>query len=126
MREFREPQISDMTRIKSILSQTRQVVCEFCFGNIFIWSPIYGSEISMCQHFFICRSTDDKPSYSIPKGDGDYIHCVEALLEEANSQGNNLELYAITESEKDMLERLMPSKFRFIESRHNFDYVYSV
>ena len=126
MREFRAPLITDKQRIKEILAQTSQTACEFCFGNIFIWSPIYGSELSMCQHFLICRSTDNKPSYSIPKGDGDYRHCIEALREEANSQGNNLELYAITEPEKEMLEQLMPGKFSFIESRHNFDYVYSV
>ncbi len=126
MREFREPLISDKKRIKEILSQTRQTTCEFCFGNIFIWAPVYGAEISMCKHFFVCRSTDDKPSYSVPKGDGDFTTCIGALYEEALSQGNNLELYAITEDEKDMLEQLMPGRFSFIESRHNFDYVYSV
>lgn len=126
MREFREPQMSDKQRTIEILSQTQQTACEFCFGNIFIWSPIYGSEISMCSHFLICRSTDQKPSYSIPKGDGDFTSCIESLREEASEVGHNLELYAITESEKIMLEQLMPNKFRFIESRHNFDYVYSV
>ncbi len=126
MREFREPLITDKQRVQEILSQTRQTACEFCFGNIFIWSPIYGSELSMCKHFLICRSTDDKPSYSIPKGNGDYTQCIEALKEEANADGHNLELYAITEPEKEMLEEIMPGKFRFVESRHNFDYVYSV
>ena len=126
MRDFREPFISDKQRIEEILSKTRQTTCEFCFGNIFMWSPIYGTEISMCEHFFVCRSTDAKPSYSVPKGDGDFTKCINNLLEEANSQGNNLELYAISEGEKDMLEKLMPGKFSFIESRHNFDYVYSV
>jgi len=126
MREFREPQILDKQRIEEILSQTRQTTCEFCFGNIFMWSPIYGTEISMCKHFFVCRSTDAKPSYSIPKGDGDFTQCIESLREEANSQGNNLELYAISEGEKDMLEQLLPGKFKFIERRDNFDYVYLV
>ncbi|MFY9198059.1 MAG: phosphatidylglycerol lysyltransferase domain-containing protein [Acutalibacteraceae bacterium] len=126
MREFREPVICDKPKIKEILSKTRQTTCEFCFGNIFMWAPVYGAEISMCEHFFVCRSTDEKPSYSVPKGDGDFTKCIGALHEEALSQGNNLELYAITEQEKEELEILMPGKFSFIESRHNFDYVYSV
>lgn len=127
MREFREPQISDKPKIDYILSHNRQTVCEFCFGNIFIWGPIFGTQISMCsKDFLVCRSTDEKPSYSIPKGHGDFSECVKALKSEAESDGHRLELYAVTQKEKEQLESLFPNKFRFIESRHNFDYVYSL
>lgn len=125
MREFRQPLISDREKINQTLSHVRQTGCEFCFGNIFIWAPIYGAEISTCKHFLICRSTDEKPSYSIPKGDGDFTQCIDNLKEEALSEGNPFELYGITDENRLEIENLMPGRFVFTEHRNSFDYLYS-
>lgn len=125
MREFREPQISDKSKVDYILSHDRQIVCEFCFGNIFIWGPIFGTQISMCnKDFLVCRSTDEKPSYSVPKGHGIFKECINALKKEAEHDENRLEFYSVTQQDKRTMEKIFPNKFRFIESRHNFDYVY--
>jgi hypothetical protein len=124
--EFKEPVISDKQWVTDILKRSKQVGCEFCFGNIFMWSPVYGSQITTCQEgFFLCKSTDDKPSYSMPKGGNDIKRCIDFLKSDARNMGHNLEIYAVTETEKQMLESLFPNKFRFHESRNSFDYVYS-
>ena len=126
MRDFRAPVISDRDHLVSILSHSKQTACEFCFGNIFCWAPVYGAEISMCEHFLICRSTDDIPSFSMPKGDGDFTDCIKGLKADADAAGIPLELYAVTEPEKDMLEKMFPGEFDFLERRNDFDYIYRV
>ena len=124
MIEFRAPRIGDREWVSALMQSTGRESCEYCFGNLFIWSPSYDTKIVRIDDWFVSRSGAEDGMYCFPMGHGDLRAVVDALLEDSRERGGQLRFYGVTEPDKLALEQAMPGKFRFEEDRDFFDYIY--
>lgn len=124
MLDFRAPQITDRQWVMQLIDSTRRESCEYCFGNIFIWSPIYDTYIARFEDFFLTAGMGQYDEYCFPMGHGDLRKAIEALRADARERGRNLRFFGVTESDKLALESVCPGEFLYEEDRDFFDYIY--
>ena len=123
--EFRPPRIEDKEWVSALMQSTGRESCEYCFGNLFIWSPFYGTKIACVDGFFVAYSDSDEAPYCFPMGKGDLRAVLDKLLDDARARGRTLSFFGVTEPDRRLLESLMPGQFRYEEDRPFFDYIYS-
>ncbi len=124
MLDFKAPRIKDSPWVTQLMDSTRRESCEYCFGNIFIWSPIYSTYIARFEDFFLAADIRDDGAYCFPMGHGDLRKAVEAVRADARERARNLRFFGVTESDKRMLEAVCPGEFTFEPDRDFFDYIY--
>ena len=122
--DFHSPSLSDREWVQKAFSSSRTDCCEYCFGNIYMWSDIYNNKISNIDGIFVSADFSDNPVFCYPIGNGDKKAVIKALIEYAKSLGTVLSFYGLTEADKLELESLFPEKFEFDETRDFFDYLY--
>lgn len=125
MLEFKVPELSDQAWVSEIMRNSGELACEYCFGNLYMWSPIYQNTIAEYKGMFLAKSGTEKPSYLFPCGNGDKKSALEALIKTAEFSGTPLELYSLTPKKVRELDCLMPGKFDFSPTREYFDYIYN-
>lgn len=114
------PTLADRDWVRKALQFSGRDGADFCFGTIYMWSPVYDYCIADIDGMFVGRSGD---SYSLPAGDGDASYILRELMEESEAP---LKLHAICEYQKTWMEETFPGRFSFTEDRDNEDYIYSV
>lgn len=125
MLEFRKPELSDKDWVNQVMEHSGDMACEYCFGNLYMWSAVYGNTITDYNGLFIARDGNDDVMYLYPCGKGDKKGAVEHLIEYSLKNDNvPLKMYCLTPSKVRELEAMMPEKFDFIETRDYFDYIY--
>ncbi len=124
MLEFKAPCIEDRPWVMQLMDSTRRESCEYCFGNIFVWSPIYNTYIARFEDFFLAAGMGDDGEYCFPMGHGDLRKAVDALRADARERGRQLRFFGVTESDKLSLESVFPGEFSFEPDRDSFDYIY--
>lgn len=122
--DFCSPALSDKAWVKEAFEYEQTDCCEYCFGNIFMWSDIYNNKILNYNGMFISADFSENPIFCYPVGKGDKKAAVKALIEYAKEIGTVLKFFGITESNKEELEEMFPGKFHIAETREFFDYVY--
>ncbi|MEG1845741.1 MAG: phosphatidylglycerol lysyltransferase domain-containing protein [Oscillospiraceae bacterium] len=125
MLNFKAPTIADKAWTSEIMRKSGDMACEYCFGNLYMWSTIYENTIANYNGMFLARDGGKNPSFLYPCGDGDKLGAINELIEFSKSQGEKLLMYCLTPSKVRELEKLMPEKFYFEEMRDYFDYIYS-
>ncbi|MFR5876410.1 MAG: DUF2156 domain-containing protein [Eubacterium sp.] len=127
MLSFSKPEIEDKQWVNECLRHANSMNCEYSFGNIFIWSTAYSTEICHYKDFFICRWGKDKNiSYSLPLGEGDFTDAVEQIIADAKSQGVKARIYGVTEGYLSMLQEAFTGKFEYFYDDGYNDYIYSI
>ena len=121
---FHTPTLSDKNRVESIFRQVQTDCCEYCFGNIYMWSAIYKNKILIDNGIFVSADFTEAPVFCYPVGAGDKKPMISKLIEYAKSRGLTLEFFGLTEKDKNELEDLFPDKFEIREDRDSFDYLY--
>ncbi len=124
MIDFKAPRIEDRPWVTQLMDSTRRESCEYCFGNIFIWSPIYSTYIARFEDYFLAADIRDNGAYCFPMGHGDLRKAVDAVRADARERGRNLQFFGVTETDKRMLEAVCPGEFTFEADRDFFDYIY--
>lgn len=117
--DFHSPTLSEKQAVQEIFDSDSTDCCEYCFGNVFMWSDIYETEICVQNGVFVSRSFKDS-FYCYPKGSGDK----KAVIEEIIKNDKNALFYALTESDKNELCYLFPDEFEISEERDAFEYIY--
>ena len=46
MLEFRNPELSDRAWVTGVMERSGDMACEYCFGNLYIWAPVYENTIA--------------------------------------------------------------------------------
>lgn len=127
MLNFKKPEISDRDWVNSCLSHANSFNCEYDFGNLFVWSTSYRTEICHYKDFFICRwGKGDNLSYSLPIGQGDFSDAVNEIVEDAKKMGVKARIYGITDGYLSMLQEAFTGKFTYSTSDDYSDYIYLV
>ena len=126
MLEFRNPELSDRAWVTGVMERSGDMACEYCFGNLYIWAPVYENTICEYDGMFLARDGVGDPMYLYPCGDGDKKAAVNELIRYAeNHDGARLTMYCLTPSNVRELEDMMPGKFEFTEMREFADYIYN-
>ncbi len=122
--EFHSPALSDRSWVEDAFLKGNTDCCEYCFGNIFMWSQIYNNKICNDNGIFISADFTDEPVFCYPIGVGDKKATIERLIEYSKGLGVALEFFGVTDKDKQELEALFPNEFQITETREYFDYVY--
>lgn len=126
MLTFKRPEISDKIWVNECLKHASSLNCEYSFGNLFIWSTAYSTEICKYNDFLITRWGRGKNiSYSVPLGEGDFTSAINEIIEDAKSLGNKPRIYGITESYLALLQEAFLGKFEYKYDDGFNDYIYS-
>ncbi|MDR3645544.1 MAG: phosphatidylglycerol lysyltransferase domain-containing protein [Clostridia bacterium] len=125
MIEFREPQLSDKPAIDAIFHHQSQRLCEYSFGNVFIWRRFYVTRIAFVKGFLLIRSNfRGKPCYIYPAGSGDVYEMLELLREDAAQRGEKLFFSSVTAEMRQTIARYFPDEILYTPLRDYYDYVY--
>lgn len=127
MLEFHKATLSDKDWVNKCLTHAGSYNCEYTFGNLFVWSTAYCTEICHYNDFLICRwGRGDDISYSLPIGEGDFSDAVIAIVENAKELGVTPKIYGITDGYLAMLQEAFTGKFSYEFDDGYNDYIYSV
>ena len=126
MLEFKTPEIDDKVWVDKCLKHAKNMNCEYTFGNLYIWSTAYSTQICHYKDFMICRwGKGDDINYSLPIGQGDFTDAVNQIIADAKSQGVKPVIYGITSTYLTMLKEAFLGKFTYELDDDTFDYIYS-
>lgn len=117
--DFHYPTLSDKETVQKIFDKDNTDCCEYCFGNLFMWSDVYENKINTDNGIFISKTFKDS-FYCYPRGGGDKKAVIESIIE----KDKNAQFYGLTEKDKDELLTLFPDKFECFEDRDAFEYIY--
>lgn len=123
--EFHSPTLADKNWVQKAFNEEQTDCCEYCFGNIFMWSQIYENKICNYNGIFISLDFTDTPAFCYPVGNGDKRSAIEALIKYSKQNGIVLMFFGMTERNRDELNALFPNQFHFYEERDCFDYLYT-
>ncbi len=122
--EFHSPTLFDRDWVEKAFLKGNTDCCEYCFGNIYMWSQIYNNKICNDNGIFVSVDLTDEPVFCYPIGIGDKKATIERLIEHSKNLGGALEFFGVTDRDKEELECLFPNQFEITETREYFDYVY--
>lgn len=125
MLEFKKPEMSDQKWVTEIMRQSGELACEYCFGNLYMWSAVYDNTIARYGDLFIARDGNEQPMYLFPCGEGDKKGAIAELLCCAKQDGVPLTMYCLTPKRVRELDCLYPDKFEYIPMREYYDYIYN-
>lgn len=127
MLDFTIPTIDDKQWVDECLNNEKSMNCEYTFGNVYVWSTSYSTQICKYKDFFICRwGKNGDYSYSLPIGKGDFKDACIQLFNDAKENGIKPRIYGVTEKYKDKLIELFGDVFSFKHDDGMNDYIYSV
>ena len=123
--DFKPAKLTDKEWVKQITEGLSFFNSEYGFGNMFIWSDAFKTEIARYKDFVLLRSVlEDEPVYSFPVGRGDLKGAVDFLIEYAKDNSHNLVFFNATESVIPFLDDNYPEKFIYKPRREVSDYIY--
>lgn len=126
MLEFRELQIEDKKRADEILYKLNYRLCEYCFGDLFIWRNIYNTRIAFTNDYmFIKFKSGNKNYYLFPAGNGKLDDAISIIYNDAMNSDDDFRLACVTPEMKSELESVFPGKFDYKTARDSFDYIYN-
>lgn len=124
MLEFKKPTLADMDWVTRAMRSSGEMACEYCFGNLYIWTEVYGNTIAGRDGMLFARDGGENPIYLYPCGEGDMKAAIAELLELEKVDNKPLEMYCLTPDRVRQLEALYPDEFEFEADRDYFDYIY--
>lgn len=126
MLNFRQPELQDMTWVKKVMTASNEMACEYCFGNLYMWSRVYKNTIAEFDGLFLARDGVEDACYFYPCGVGDKKKAIEELIKfsKANNE-KTFEMYCLTPKNVEELKNMYQDEFEFLEDRAYFDYIYS-
>lgn len=122
--DFYTPTFSDREWITKAFMSRQPDCCEFCFGNIFMWSDIYENKVRNYNGIFISGDFTDEPVFCYPAGTGNKKEVIKSIIDFSKEQNFPLLFYGLTATDRDELMNLFPSQFAITEDRDFSDYVY--
>lgn len=88
MIEFRKPLLGDKPRVDEYLRKSNFRGCEYTFGNIFVWSAHFNTEICFNDGFcFEKTGAGDDTMFVYPYGEGSVEEAVGKIREYAEANG---------------------------------------
>jgi hypothetical protein len=128
MLDFKKIELSDRQWMQPLIEAADLDVCTCCFATMYIWKDIYYTRVARVNDYAVIKTgvENDRIYYSFPIGHGDVKPVLEAMMEDARENGSNFVLAGVLPQQQEVLENLWPGRFRFVEVRDDWDYIYSL
>lgn len=125
MLSFRPVTLSDKELINSYLKQQHTRLFTYSFEVLFLWRNVYDFQIAEFDNHLLIKTYVDGCHYFLfPVGDDNLLATLEAMLDHSFCLDCTPVIGQITPENKEVMERLMPGKFKFIPSRNEYEYLY--
>ncbi len=124
MLEFLTPTLKDKQWAKSIFEDSGYISSDNAFGTAFIWKDVYNLKICKYNNFLLRLYEGKQTFYGFPLGKGDLKEVIEVLINDAQKRNIDFCFTGITASMILILNKIMPEKFIFSETRNTADYIY--
>lgn len=123
---FKPIDLSDKETVQKYTLCSPRRNCDLSFVNLYSWRFLYQTEIAEMNGFLLFRFyADGQLAYMMPVGEGSDIRpVIEALMEDAKSQGAPFRLLGVCVNMRAELENAFPDRFNFVSDRDYADYIY--
>ncbi len=123
---FKEVQIEDAKWAVPLLEAGGARSCEYAFANIFMWRPVYGTQIARFEDFAVVRDllNDGFAYYQFPMGEGNLKNVIDAILDDAKQLGKQPIFSTIPSEKLGEMNALYPGQFVYESPIGARDYVY--
>lgn len=125
---FEEVTLSHRPAITSVVAESGELGCEYCFGNFFMWAWVYNTRIHLGDHFFVTKEERPFPRYLCPTGnlgESEFQALIPALIADARKSGHPFAMHRVRKDCIARIRELYPDRFAFAPERDDFDYLYS-
>ncbi len=123
MIDFRPISLADKETYEKLKSEDSSRGCEMSFANLFLWG---NQKVAIVDNQMCFLATFSRSVYPFPVGGGDKKIALDAIINDAKERGFPLEITAVCEREKEILQELYPDSFEFSSNIDSFDYVYNI
>ena len=125
MIKFKDITLEDKEAITSITMNSERKNCDLSFSNLCSWRFMYDTKFAIVDGFLLFKFyMNNQLAYMMPVGEGDLKKILEAIIDDATSEGKYFLMYGVCNNMKDEIEKLMPGKFDFSSNRDYVDYIY--
>ena len=126
MLDFHEISVEDKSRLQPLLRNEKNRDCEYTFGNVILWSEIYGTKVAYLDEAAIIRHERHGAGYLVPVGRYDLKAVVELMLEDARrcNKEDRFSILAADISDFEKIEKIFPGRFQYREERDYAEYIY--
>jgi len=125
MIKFKDITLEDKEAITSITMNSERKNCDLSFSNLCSWRFMYDTKFAIVDGFLLFKFyMNNQLAYMMPVGEGDLKKILEAIIDDAASEGESFLMYGVCNNMKDEIEKLMPGKFDFSSNRDYVDYIY--
>ena len=125
MIQFKDIELEDKELITSFTLNSPRQNCDLSFSNLCSWRFLYNTKFAVMDGFLLLKFwAEGELVYMMPIGNGDLNKVLNALIEDANREGEPFCLLGICAGMCAELETFMPGKFQFTADRDYADYIY--
>ena len=121
---FEKLDLSRKAEYERILQHSGQRGCEYSFVNLYLWGRQKAAFLDGCLVLF--SHFRGKSLYPFPVGSGDLGAVIDAVIHDARMRGIPCRFSGLTQSDRELLERLYPGRFHFHFNRDAYDYLYAI
>ena len=122
---FKDIELQDKELITSFTLNSPRRNCDLSFSNLCSWRFLYNTKFAIMDGFLLLKFwAEGELVYMMPIGNGDLNKVLDALIEDANREGEPFCLLGICAEMCSELETFMPGRFQFTADRDYADYVY--
>ena len=126
---FKEIELSDRDILSRFFKACQNQNSECTFTNLFMWRRCFAVRWAVTDNHLIVEPNAFEeswilPPYGLEENDDLFRAAIEHVAEDYRDRHKSLVIRAVTEKDKERLERLFPGKFEFEEELDIEDYIY--
>jgi len=125
---FEDVTLSHRPAITSIVAESGELGCEYCFGNFFMWAWVYKTRIHIGDNFFVTKEERPFKRYLCPTGnpeDAELKALIPALIADAKENNHPFAVHRVRKDCIDRIQEMFGDRFVFTPERNDFDYLYN-
>ena len=123
---FKEIDINAYEELRPYFNSVDYEACEYCFTTLYMWRHTYKTSYYIGDEFAIIVGEYEGDRFSVlPLAKKDKIHkALDFMIDYFKTEDHQIYLRAVTKEVVELLQKDYPGKFKYIEERDYFDYVY--
>ncbi|EQK45294.1 DUF2156 domain-containing protein [Paraclostridium bifermentans] len=123
---FKEIDINAYEELKPFFHHVDYEACEYCFTTLYMWRHVYKTSYYANDDFALIVGEYEGDRFSVlPLAKKDKIHeALEFMVNYFKHEDHQIYLRAVTKEVVELIQKDYPGKFKYIEERDYFDYVY--
>lgn len=127
---FKQIDIEDKEILKRFFDYNQNQNSECTFTNLYMWRRCYAVRWAIVEGCLVIQPNAFEnswilPPYSLNDDDEAFEKALLEMAKQYAEHGKKLVVRAVTEKEKERIEKVLPGKFHFEEERDIEDYIYA-